>query len=130
MRVYRTGRKGGEVTIKLLPGSRSAIYWEKEFANVLNNKNAVDVAPSRFKEGTNPQDIKVYNGFVEDSINGHRWVMERGILTKGPLGQTIGSGDASNREFTFEFERIYLVPDKIVDTGNLPIVGATGSTGG
>ena len=89
MVVYRTGTMGGEVTIKLLPGTRMAVAIQQRMAKIVSEDA-----------------LYIWNGYIVDSASGFTWYLENGVLTKGPLGQTIGMGDASNKMFTFEFEHI------------------------
>ena len=50
-----------------------------------------------------------WNGLFRDPVNGVTVVMTNGTLTNVPLGQTMGKGEVSNKEFTIDFELV--IPD-------------------
>lgn len=83
-----TGDKGGPLVIKLLPNSPSVAFFMNAVTAQLNGAS-----------------VK-WNGLIRDSINQVNVALYNGTLSNAPLGQTMGKGDAGNREFTFEFERI------------------------
>lgn len=83
-----TGEKGGPVIIKLLPNSPSAVFFMNALAAQQNGAS-----------------VK-WAGVYRDPLNGVVVAVAGGVLTNGPLGQTMGKGETANREFTFEFERI------------------------
>lgn len=83
-----TGDKGGALIIKLLPNSPSVSFFMNAVVAQMNNAS-----------------VK-WNGIIRDSITQVNVVLYNGTLTNVPLGQTMGKGDAGNREFTIEFERI------------------------
>lgn len=91
-----TGEKGGPLVIKLLPNSPSVPFFMNAVTAQLNGAS-----------------VK-WNGVKRDSINQVNVILSNGTLSNGPLGQTLGKGDAANREFTFEFERI--IPDYLAAT--------------
>lgn len=91
-----TGDKGGPFIIKLLPNSPSVKFMMNAVAAQLNGGS-----------------VK-WNGIVRDSLNQVNFALTNGTLTNAPVGQTIGKGDAGNREFTIEFERI--TPDYLSST--------------
>jgi len=91
-----TGDKGGPVVLKLLPNSPSVKFFMAAVAAQLNGANIV------------------WQGIIRDSINQVNVALINGVLQNGPLGQTLGKGEAGNREFTIEFERI--IPDYLSST--------------
>lgn len=91
-----TGEKGGPVTFKLLPNSPTTKFLMNAITAQLNGAA-----------------IK-WNGIIRDSINQTFVALVNGTLANGPLGQTIGKGEAANREFTIEFESV--TPNYIAST--------------
>ncbi len=91
MATFSTGDKGGPISIKLLPTSPSLPFFMQQLAVQLNG-GAV-----------------VWDGKITNSQSGFGFTLERGVMTAGPLGQTMGRGEVANDTFTFEFERI--IPD-------------------
>ncbi len=83
-----TGEKGGPIVIKLLANSPSTKFLMNM---VVAQQNGASVS---------------WNGIIRDAINQINVILTNGTLSNAPLGQTIGKGEAANREFTFEFERI------------------------
>lgn len=83
-----TGEKGGPVIIKLLANSPSVKFFMNA---VLAQKNGAAVT---------------WTGIIRDSLNGTNILLTGGTLSHAPLGQTLGKGEASNMEFTFEFETV------------------------
>ena len=83
-----TGEKGGPLVLKLLPNSASVKFMMTAVAAQLNGAS-----------------VK-WNGIIRDAINQTNVPLVNGTLTNAPLGQTVGKGDAANREYTIEFERI------------------------
>jgi len=86
-----TGEKGGPVVIKLLANSKSTKFLMNA-VTAQQNGSAVS-----------------WNGFFRDPVNGVTVVMTNGTLTNVPLGQTMGKGEVSNKEFTIDFELV--IPD-------------------
>ena len=83
-----TGEKGGPVVIKLLPNSPSTVFFMNALAAQLKGAS-----------------VK-WSGVYRDPQNGVTVLVSGGVLTNGPLGQTIGKGETANQEFTFEFEQV------------------------
>ena len=77
-----TGRRGGEVMVKLLPTSVTAKEWLRDHAQIQN--------------GT----VLTYEGIWEDANLNYSTVLRGGVLTKAPAGIHPGK----NVEFTFTFE--------------------------
>ncbi len=86
-----TGTKGGAVIFKLLANSPTT--------KILTN------LATAFQNGARLE----FNGTIEDAANGISILLERGVLTKFPLGPSMGKGEVSNAEFEISFERI--MPD-------------------
>jgi len=86
-----TGEKGGAVTIKLLANSKSTKFLMNAVTAQLNG-SAVS-----------------WNGLFRDPVNGVSVAMTNGTLQNVPLGQTMGKGDVSNKEFVIDFELV--IPD-------------------
>ena len=89
----RNGVRGGEVSIKLLPGTAIAKMLQKEIGIAAHTSTLV-----------------LWQGRIADSSTGFTWYLYNGILIKGPLGQTYGKEDAANKVFTFDFEEIIQIP--------------------
>ena len=87
MSTMGTNAKGGEVTIRLLPTSRTALLFMK-WHSQMQNGAVINV------EGT-----------WEDVENGYSSVLRGGVLKTAPAGISPGK----NLEFVFEFEEI--LPD-------------------
>ena len=103
----RNGIRGGEVAIKLMPGTDTAKILQKE----------IGIAA---QTGT----LVLWQGRIEDTSTGFTWNLYNGILTKGPLGQTYGKEDAANKVFTFDFEEIIqIINGSSVDTEIREVLG-------
>jgi len=102
---FRTGNRGGEVMIKLLPSSPTHAFLQRQVAQI-----------------NNPDDPARVNGAlgINDVLNGIQVSCRRGVLKTAPFGQTYGQGEAANREYTFDFEEI--VPQ--YDNASFAISGA------
>ena len=83
-----TADQGGEVVLKLLPISPSCQYFMQQVARILRGAQII------------------WNGSIDYSQLGFRAQFSRGVMTMGPVGQTLGKSSAAAREFTFEFESI------------------------
>ncbi len=86
-----TGDKGGAVVLKLKPNSNSTKFFNNLITTVLNGGS-----------------IRL-DGYIRDNLNNIYVELTKGVLTTVPLGQTLGKGEAANREFMIEFERV--IPD-------------------
>ena len=93
---FRTGMRGGDVTIKLLPTSPSVVHFMRRLQFVLR-----------------PENYLRFDGRVTDNTNDFYFDLEDGVMVASPLGVTIGSGDAANRMFRFSFARIVPHWDKV-----------------
>ena len=91
MAVFSTGDRGGQVSLSLLPTSPSVPFFMKQLSAIREGKRVI------------------WKGSVEYTPTGARVDLTRGILMSGPLGFTMGKGDAGNMTFTWEFEDI--IPD-------------------
>lgn len=91
MVVTSSGNKGGPLTIKLLPNSRTA-------KQLMNAFSAQQVGAT----------IE-WNGIFKDHRNGYLITFLRGYIKSAPTGASMGKGAIGNLEFTFVFERI--IPD-------------------
>ena len=85
---FRTGLKGGDVTIKLLPTSPTV--------------KALMIRLTEVHRGV----IMEWEGHIEDTVNKFKFELQDGVMKSGPLGMTLGSGDAANRMFVFSFATI------------------------
>lgn len=83
----RTGNLGGTVQFKLLANSPSTQFFAQQASHIQRGG------------------MVEFNGSVRYS-SGMVTRMERGVMTKAPLGQTLGSGPAPARVFEFEFEQV------------------------
>ena len=88
---FRTGRKGGEVTIKVLPTSPTARYFIQQMENIRRNPGAE----------VNFNGTVRNTGAVPFTVH-----LRDGVLMTAPMGYTMGAGDVANRMFTFAFEEI------------------------
>lgn len=88
---FRTGNRGGEIMLKLLPSSRTHVFLQRQVARM-----------------NNPSDPARVNWEMEinDEFNGVHVHCRNGVLKTAPYGQTLGQGEAANREYTFEFQTI------------------------
>lgn len=86
---FRTGMRGGDVTIKLLPTSPSVIFLMKRLTFILQPGNRLG-----------------WSGSIHDTANKYHFELRDGVMVAAPLGVTIGSGDAANRMFRFSFAQI------------------------
>jgi len=86
-----TGEKGGPVVIKLLATGKSTKFFMNAVTAQLNNAAVT------------------FNGLFRDPVNGVTVALTNGNLQNVPLGQTMGKGDVSNKEFTIDFELV--IPD-------------------
>ena len=102
---FRTANRGGEVTLKLLPNSISAIYFVQQLTAIL-----VDSARIR------------WDGSVRDVANGISATLVNGVMKQTPLGITGGAGDFANRNFMFFFDEI--VPDYTNPSFTIPVVSS------
>ena len=98
-----TGDQGGEVTLKLLPISPSCQFFMQQFAAILRGAQIV------------------WDGSIDYGPLGARVILQRGVLTAGPAGQTIGKSSAAMREWTFMFETIIPNYDAANFSGPPPI---------
>ena len=80
--------RGGEITLKFLPTSRSAAFFAQQAAQIRLGAAVI------------------FNGQSVNSQTGVSLRMERGVLKQAPMGQTQGKGAAAAREFVFEFESL------------------------
>ena len=92
---FRTGMRGGDVTIKLLPTSPTVIHLMKCVAFIIVQN-----------ESGTPDNVLTWDGSVTDHANKYKYALRDGVLVAAPLGVTIGSGDAANRMFRFSFPQI------------------------
>lgn len=83
------GKKGGEVTVKLLPNSPSTAYYLPFWYQIYNNNAIIQ-----------------WNGYVEDRRNGLKFGLRDGVMLKGPQGMTLGNAAMSNYMFTWYFQTI------------------------
>lgn len=83
-----TGNRGGEVTVKLLPVSRSAAFLMQQAAQIQRGR------PIEF------------NAELENRQNGVTTLFRRGVMTSYPAGQTLGNEVPPALEFTVTFEQI------------------------
>ena len=88
---FRTGLKGGDITIKLLPTSPTVKAFMLRLTDIHGGAQME------------------WSGYIEDTVNDFNFTLEDGVMVAGPLGMTLGSGDAANRMFRFSFARI--IPD-------------------
>ena len=91
MAAFSSGDKGGPVSIKLLPNSPSTKFFMQQLTDYLEGGNTI------------------WHGSIQNAQLGFGFTLKRGIMTTGPLGQTMGKGEVANQTFIFEFEEI--VPD-------------------
>ena len=89
MATFSTGQRGGPVMFKLLPTSPTTAYLYDHL--------------NRQREGA---EAAVWNCQASHT-SGASISMEGGILTDGPLGPRIGSGNIADEEFEITFQRIY-----------------------
>ena len=101
---FRTGLRGGDVTIKLLPTSPTV--------------KSLMIRLTEVHRGV----MMEWTGKIRDTVNNFSYDLTDGVMKSGPLGMTLGSGDAANRMFVFSFASI--VPDW--DTAKGAYDGATG----
>ena len=92
MVAFRTGDRGGPVSLKLLPNSPSVPFFMRQVTEILVNRAVV-----------------IWDGSVHHVRTGARATLRRGVLTAGPLWYTMGKGEVANMTFTWEFEEI--IPD-------------------
>ena len=85
---FGTGARGGEISIKLLPIGPSTRFFMQQVTAILGGQRVV------------------WEGSISNEETGAGFTLTRGVMTKVPLGQTMGSGDFANQVFVFEFEEI------------------------
>ena len=88
MAAFSTGDKGGPVSIKLLPNSRSLQFFMQQATLQLQGA------------------VIIWDGSIQNTQTKFGFALARGVLTAFPLGQTMGKGEMANQVFTFEFESI------------------------
>lgn len=92
----KTGEKGGEVTIKLLPNSPSAAFFAK-----------------LIKQQQLGLPIIISGSWSNPSV-GEFIQMKGGILKTGPKGTTYGKGKAGEKVYVIEFETIDETPETLL----------------
>ena len=112
MAVFRTGDRGGQVSLSLLPNSPSVKFFMQQMTLILSKKLSV-----------------VWEGNVQHTLSKASVKLKRGVLMSGPLWYTMGKGEVGNLTFTWEFEDITPSFDK-VDFDYVPISNAASGNGG
>lgn len=90
-----TATRGGEVTIKLLANSPSTAFFMQQWAQIVQGGRVE------------------FNGSWSNSQSGASGRFQRGVMKKGPAGQTLGKSAAATREFVFDFESILATYDSV-----------------
>ena len=88
MLANRTGRKGGEITLKFRPTAPAV--------------GRIMVQAELFKKGAEI----VWDGSIENTVYGYGWSFEEGFLQEVPLGMTHGASETANMEFKWIFENV------------------------
>ena len=96
MVVFRTGDRGGQVSLSLLPNSPSVKFFMQQMTRILSDKLSV-----------------VWQGDVQHTSSKASVKLRRGVLMSGPLWYTMGKGEVGNLTFTWEFEDIIPSFDKV-----------------
>ena len=86
---FRTAERGGEVAFKFQPTSVSGRMIGVLLEKIRNNSAVIR-----------------FDGTVVDDVAGETFTLQKGVLLKGPLGNTYGKGAAANRVYTFRFQDI------------------------
>ena len=112
-----TGNKGGDVTLRFMPNSRSTKFFMQKLASQLNG------------------DRSSFNGEVNYG-NGATIQMYNGVLRQAPFGQSLGT-EAASMEFIIDFELIVPNYNAALFTGLpnnpsgvFPRSGSVGTQGG